>query len=178
MHNAPEHLDATLFRAAMRLPATSVTVIATGEGDGRGGLTASAVCSLSDQPPMILACVHQRSPVLDQIRANGCFSANFLTTGQSALARRFAGQTKVYGAARFDMGDWGALATGAPVLLSALSVFDCWLEAEHSSPTHAILIGRVAALRHNDRAQSLVYSAGVFAVPGVLSEESGLHRTG
>ncbi len=67
------------FAQQGRLPATAVTVIATGEGDARMGLTTSAICSLSDAPPMIPACINRRSPVPEPIRANGCFSANFLT---------------------------------------------------------------------------------------------------
>ncbi|WP_161555965.1 flavin reductase family protein [Mangrovicoccus ximenensis] len=162
-------VDAAAFRAAMRLPATAVTVIATGEGDARQGLTASAVCSLSDAPPMILACINRNSKVLPAIRANGCFSANFLTEAQSAVAARFAGMTKVYGAERFAGGAWSRLATGAPVLEDALSVFDCHLDCEHDSPTHAILIGRVAAIRQDDSARSLVYTSGTFSYPAALS---------
>jgi len=155
-------VDAQRFRAAMRLPATPVTVIATGTGEARAGLTASAVCSLSDQPPMILACVNRNSPVLAEIRRNGSFSANFLSDAQSGVAERFAGRTKIYGAARFAEGPWIGLATGAPVLADALASFDCWLEGEHDSATHAILIGKVAAIRHDEAARSLVYSAGTF----------------
>lgn len=157
--------DATDFRAAMRLPATSVTVIAAGQGGSRCGLTASAVCALSDSPPMILACVNLASPALPVIRAGGCFSANFLTDGQSHVAERFAGRTRVYGADRFAEGDWQVLSTGAPVLADALAVFDCLLEREHASPTHAILIGRVRGILQSDASRSLVYSAGSFGYP-------------
>lgn len=160
--------DATSFRAAMRLPATSVTVLAAGSGATRNGLTASAVCSLSDAPPMILACVNLSSAALPLIRQTGCFSVNFLTDAQSHVAERFAGRTRVYGADRFTEGDWQTLATGAPVLMDALAVFDCQLEREHDSPTHAILIGRVMGMVRNDDSRSLVYSAGSFAYPAEL----------
>lgn len=159
-----DHPDATTFRTAMRLPATSVTVIAAGEGEERNGLTASAVCSLSDAPPMILACVNLNSSALPLIRARGCFSANFLTEAQHDLAERFAGRTRIYGAARFSDAGWSTLATGAPVLSTALAAFDCILEREHDSPTHAILIGRVVAITHDAECRSLVYSAGRFGV--------------
>lgn len=165
----PQMPDAQTFRAAMRLPATSVTVIAAGQGEERAGLTASAVCSLSDAPPMILACVNLNSAALAVIRRSGCFSANFLTDRQSHVAERFAGRTKVYGADRFAEGNWGTLSTGAPVLRDALSVFDCQLEREHDSPTHAILIGRVTGMLRNDAGRSLVYSAGHFAYPAALA---------
>lgn len=161
-------IDAQAFRAAMRIVATPVTVIATGEGDARHGMTASAVCSLSDQPPMIIACVNSRSAVLPYIRANGCFTANFLAEAQSALAERFAGMTKVFGPKRFELGTWGELATGAPVLQEALAVFDCRLECEYDSPTHAVLVGRVEAILHEPASRSLVYAGGRFSFPQAL----------
>lgn len=161
--------DAAGFRAAMRLPATSVTVIAAGAGEARNGLTASAVCSLSDSPPMILACVNLNASALPLIRETGAFSANFLTDAQAHIAECFAGRTKIYGAARFATGDWRRLATGAPVLGDALAVFDCELEREYDSPTHSILIGRVRGLLHNDDSRSLVYTAGSFASPTALA---------
>lgn len=158
-------VDAASFRAAMRLPATSVTVIATGRGEDRHGLTASAVCSLSDAPPMILVCINLNSFALPFIRNTGAFSANFLTETQAHLAERFAGRTKVYGNDRFMGGNWQTLSTGVPVLSDALTSFDCLLEHEYESATHAILIGRVQSILHDDSARSLVYSAGVFGVP-------------
>ncbi|OBZ95628.1 hypothetical protein ADU59_09580 [Pararhizobium polonicum] len=162
-------VDAQGFRSAMRIVATAVTVIATGEAGLRHGMTASAVCSLSDRPPMILACVNSNSTVLPHIRANGCFSANFLTETQSALAERFAGLTKVYGPDRFEAEIWGQLVTGAPVLHDALSVFDCRLECEYDSPTHTILIGRVEGMMHDPLARSLVYAGGHFSFPHHLA---------
>ncbi|MFK4771637.1 flavin reductase family protein [Rhizobium sp. ZW T2_16] len=161
-------VDAQAFRAAMRIVATPVTVITTGAGDARHGMTASAVCSLSDQPPMIIACVNSKSAVLPYIRANGCFTANFLAEAQSALAERFAGMTKIYGPERFELGTWGTLATGAPVLHDALAAFDCRLECEYDSPTHAVLVGRVEAIMHEPASRSLVYAGGRFSFPQAL----------
>jgi flavin reductase (DIM6/NTAB) family NADH-FMN oxidoreductase RutF len=161
-------VDAQAFRAAMRIVATPVTVIATGEADARHGMTASAVCSLSDQPPMIIACVNSKSAVLPYIRTNGCFTANFLAEAQSAVAERFAGMTKVFGPERFELGSWGRLATGAPVLQGALAVFDCRLVREYDSPTHAVLVGRVEAILHESASRSLIYAGGKFSFPQVL----------
>jgi flavin reductase (DIM6/NTAB) family NADH-FMN oxidoreductase RutF len=162
-------VDALTFRAAMRKVATPVTIIATGTGDLRHGITASAVCSLSDQPPMILACVNLNSAILPHIRANRCFSANFLDEAQSTLAQHFAGMTKVYGPERFNLGNWGSLATGAPVLEDALTVFDCSLECEYESTTHAVLVGRVEAILQDGASRALVYAGGQFGVPAPIA---------
>jgi flavin reductase (DIM6/NTAB) family NADH-FMN oxidoreductase RutF len=162
-------VDALTFRAAMKKVATPVTIIATGVGDLRHGITASAVCSLSDQPPMILACVNLNSTILPHIRANRCFSANFLDEAQSTLAQHFAGMTKVYGPERFNLGNWGSMATGSPVLEDSLTVFDCSLECEYESPTHAVLVGRVEAIMQDRASRALVYAGGQFSFPAPIA---------
>lgn len=161
-------VDALTFRAAMKKVATPVTIIATGTGDLRHGITASAVCSLSDQPPMVLVCVNLNSTILPHIRANRSFSANFLDEEQSALAQHFAGMTKVYGPERFQFGNWRSLATGSPVLEDALTVFDCSLECEYESPTHAVLVGRVEAIMQDRTSRALVYAGGQFSFPAPI----------
>ncbi|MBP2561306.1 flavin reductase (DIM6/NTAB) family NADH-FMN oxidoreductase RutF [Neorhizobium galegae] len=161
-------IDAEIFRAAMKKVATPVTIIATGDGDLRHGMTASAVCSLSDQPPMILACVNRNSAILPHLRANGYFSANFLDEGHVELAQCFAGVTKIYGSDRFNFGKWSTLATGAPILADALSVFDCRLECEYESSTHAVLVGRVEAIVKEGSTRALIYSGGRFGSPTPL----------
>lgn len=161
-------IDAQIFRAAMKKVATPVTIIATGNGDVRHGMTASAVCSLSDQPPMILACVNRNSTILPHLRANGCFSANFLDECQVELAQCFAGMTKMYGSDRFNLGTWTTLATGAPILGDTLSTFDCRLECEYDSPTHAVLVGRVEAIANEGSTRALIYAGGRFGLPAPI----------
>jgi Conserved protein/domain typically associated with flavoprotein oxygenases, DIM6/NTAB family len=168
-------VDAMQFRMAMRLPATAVTVIATGTDDDRNGLTASAVCSLSDSPPMILACVNLKNSALSTIRARKAFSANFLTAQQASVAELFAGRTRIYGAMRFSEGAWTTLFTGVPVLSNALAAFDCVLECEYESPTHAMLVGRVMSVLQNSDSPELVYRRGEFcrSVPLPMPTEQG-----
>jgi flavin reductase len=61
------------------------------------------------------------------------------------------------GEARFATARWGTLATGAPVLLDAVSAFDCRLVATHDIATHRILIGEVAGLGGTGLGASLIY---------------------
>ncbi|MDE1154720.1 MAG: flavin reductase family protein [Acidobacteriaceae bacterium] len=56
------------------------------------------------------------------------------------------------------------------MLRDALTVFDCDLETEHDSPTHAILIGRVRGIIRNDTSRSLVYSSGAFGYAEPLAD--------
>ena len=53
------------FREGMRQLAAGVTIVTTSIGDQRIGLTATAVCSLSAEPPMLLACVNREAGAHD-----------------------------------------------------------------------------------------------------------------
>lgn len=161
-------VPADVFRRAMRHPANAVAIIATGAPGHRIGLTMTAVCSLSDSPPSVLICVYRESAALAPIRRNGRFSVNFLGTEHAHLAALFAGHGGLRGEERFAQVDWTTLATGSPILASAVASFDCMLDREVESPSHAVLFGRVAAvLTAPDTAQplqkqGLVYSSGDF----------------
>lgn len=150
-------MDAEGYRALMRHQAGAVTVIATGAGSTRAGLTATAVASLSDHPPTILACVQLTAGAHDLIVTSGVFSVNVLSARQQAIAEVFAGRHGLKGAARFAHGSWTTLATGAPVLADALAVLDCRLVERHDFTTHSIFIGRVLAGRFDDAAEPLLY---------------------
>ena len=58
---------------------------------------------------------------------------------------------------RFMTARWGTLATGAPVLLDAVSAFDCRLVATHDVASHRILIGEVVGLGGEGRGAGLIY---------------------
>ncbi len=138
-----EAMDAASYRALMRHQAGAVTVIATGEEGARAGLTATAVSSLSDTPPTILACVGRKTGAHDLIARAGAFSVNLLASDQQSVAERFAGREGISGEDRFTGLQWQKLATGAPVLVNALASLDCRLLEQHGFTTHSIFIGRV-----------------------------------
>lgn len=156
------HVDPALFRTAMRRPASTVAVITAGTPGRRVGVTVTAVCSLSDTPPMVLSCLHRMSSALPTIREAGTFCINFLTEEQQDVAEVFAGRGQLAGEERFSIGRWGELVTGSPVLSEALASFDCALDQEQDSPTHAILLGRVLALSSPNVAPPLLYGEGNF----------------
>ena len=154
-------MDQTKFRNLMRQQAGAVTIIAVGEPGDRTGLTATAMCSLTDNPPMVLICVNRNASAHAPIRARRCFSVNILAKGQDELAKRFSTK-KLEGEARFEAKDWEVLATGAPVLKGTIASLDCELAAEHEVETHSIFIGRVRDGRFADEEKPLVYFRGEF----------------
>jgi len=153
---------AELFKAGMRRLAAGVCIITTADGTGmRSGLTATAVCSLSAQPPLLLACLNRSSRSYAAVAASGCFAVNVLAADAAGIAQRFASSSS--GESKFEGGEWRAATTGAPVLATALAAFDCRLERVVEAGTHAILIGEVAGVSlRPDGEPPLLYADGTF----------------
>src|SRR5882757_5097305 len=159
-------IDAAAFKKGMRHLAASVTLITTCEGKLRGGLTATAVCSVSAEPPQILVCVNKTASAHDTIGKAGFFCVNILAPDHRKIAERFAGMDGVEGDERFkDMGDWSTLTTGAPVLKGCPVSFDCKLVTEVAAGTHTIYIGQIVDIALDAAAPALLYADGAF-VPG------------
>jgi flavin reductase (DIM6/NTAB) family NADH-FMN oxidoreductase RutF len=156
------HLAAD-FKAGMRRLGAGVTIVTTFDGQTRAGLTATAVCSLSAEPPQLLVCVNRAAYPNKVIARAKRFCVNVLASGQAALALRFAGATGHKGEDRFGKGRWNVLATGAPVLDGALTSFDCELARAVRSGTHTIFIGRVVAVATRQGGKALLYADGAFA---------------
>lgn len=150
------------FRAAMRLFPASVAVIATGRAPERVGMTATALCSLSVEPPQVLVCLNAQSATSHAVCANGVFSINILADGQSGVARRFAGMGGAAGDAKFDKGEWSTGRHGIPVLTSAMQHFECRLIDTHAAATHLIVVGEVQGLALGSADDALIYRDGMF----------------
>lgn len=151
------NVEVERYRAAMALVAGQVYVIATDGQAGRSGFTATAVASVSISPPTILVCMNATGQSADILRANGCFSVNALSGGDSALADQFAGRTGKVSVARFDIGSWSTHATGAPTYHGALVVFDCRLVKVVEVATHLVCFGEVADTVSAPDRSALIY---------------------
>ncbi|MBV9077373.1 MAG: flavin reductase family protein [Methylobacteriaceae bacterium] len=165
---SPGAADLLAFRRGMRALAGAVTVLATRLGDERWGLTATAICSLSAEPPRLLACINQRGASFAAFRESRLLSVNVLAENQFAVAERFAG---LDGSAedRFAAGVWrdGAV-EGLPVLADAAATFECRVPELIDAGTHAILIGDILTVRSAPEARPLLYCDGRFT--GVADE--------
>lgn len=78
------------FREAIGQFATGVTVVTSVGERGPSGLTANAVCSLSLEPLLVLACLDRGSRTLRAIEDSRRLAVNVLASGQEDLARGFA----------------------------------------------------------------------------------------
>ena len=156
-------IDTDAFKLGMRQLAAGVSIVTTSRPQGRSGLTATAVCSVSAEPPQLLVCVHQDSETYEAIRETGVLCVNLLDMRHEGLARCFAGMTGKRGEARFAEGRWGTLQTGAPKLEDALAAFDCRIRDVLHSGSHCIFVARVLEVAAQPGGEPLLYMDGQFA---------------
>lgn len=143
------------YRDGMARLTAAVNVVTTDGQGGRGGFTASAVCSVTDEPPTLLVCINQQSRQNELIRANGVLCVNTLSAEQTAVSTLFSERDRSVDE-RFASGAWRALVTGAPALDGAVAAFDCLLVERLERGSHAVLFCEVVAVRLGD-GQPLVY---------------------
>jgi flavin reductase len=150
-------VEPALFREAMSRLGAAVHVITTAGPGGKAGTTATAVCSVSDAPPTLLMCLNRRSQTNPAVVENGVFCVNTLGDGGAEIADIFAGRTGVTGSDRFTTGEWIVLSTSSPVLVSAMTVFDCRIIEVRSVGSHNVFFGAVEAVRLGPNCPALVY---------------------
>jgi flavin reductase (DIM6/NTAB) family NADH-FMN oxidoreductase RutF len=145
------------YLAGMRRLAAGVTIVTTRHGDALAGLTATAVCSLSAEPPRLLVCINRDADAHELIARSGVFAVNLLTPAHRELADRFGGRADIFGMARFSLGRWERGATGAPLLADAAASFDCRLVETVTANSHSIFIGEVEHIAAREGASALLY---------------------
>ncbi len=134
--------DAETFRNVMGVFPTPVSVVtALDEQAVPRGLTCSAVCSLSMDPPSLLICVNRNNRSLEAIRHSGGFVVNLLRAGRHEVSDTFASRSPQ----KFTDLRWHpSPASGLPLLFGdALAFVDCNLQAEVVAGSHVILVGLV-----------------------------------
>src|SRR5436309_14471727 len=88
-------IDSAQFREAMSQLGAAVHAVTTAGAGGAAGFTATAVCSVSDQPATLLVCVNRRSQVTPILETNRVLCVNTLRAGTDAIADVFAGRAHV-----------------------------------------------------------------------------------
>lgn len=163
------------FRGAMRTTISGVAVITTDGPSGRSGITVSSMCSLSFEPPSVMACIHKNSRVLPVIQSNGVFVANVLSQDQSDLARIFSNRV-VTDSDRFKHGKWKQAQSGAPALQSATASFDCRLVRSFEFGSHRILVGEVLEVLAPMK-PPLIYTNGEFHASAEIRPNSDVSHS-
>jgi flavin reductase (DIM6/NTAB) family NADH-FMN oxidoreductase RutF len=150
--------DPSRFRAAMATLPTSVTIVTASGDDGPAGATANAVCSLSIEPMLMLACLDRGSRTLLAVQAADRFGVSFLHAGQEPVAHSFA--TKAPVAAKWAGVAWSERA-GVPAIDDALVFIACDLRDVIAAGDHVILTGEVRELE-TAAGDPLLYQGGKY----------------
>lgn len=133
-----------IFRAALSQLAAGVSIVTTARGDDRRGVTATAVCSVSAEPPLVLACVNRDTGTYKMIAEAGVFAINFAGQEHRAVAETFAGRSGVQGDARFGDADWTyGTRLRVPVLRAGATTLECEVHEIVKAGTHGVVIGLI-----------------------------------
>ena len=159
----PAMIEPQRFREVMSsFPSGVVVLTAFGQDWQPRGLTVSAFCAVSLEPPLALACIDKTSNTLPAVQHTGGFTANMLAAGREQLARRMA--TKV--ADKFDAITWRRPQSpiGGPILEDDSAAYAvCTLRDTIEAGDHWILIGLVTEGAHREGVTPMIFSRRGYA---------------
>jgi len=154
-------LDPDSFRSVLGRFASGVTVVTAVDGAGREhGMTVSAFCSLSLDPPLVLVCIDHDASMHELLHETSHFAVNILSSRQEALSRRFSHPE----ADRFDGIGYTRGASGVPILDDVLAWLECRIVARHAAGDHTIVIGQAEAGETSGDRPLLYYRGGYAAL--------------
>ena len=145
------------FKAAMRQLAATVTLVTTCEDGETHGMTATAVSSLSADPPSVLVCINRAARMHGPTERSRHFCLNLLAAGQDDLCASFSVRK---GADRFAVGEWRVGPHGLPYLVGAAATLFCRVDEALHYGTDTIFIGRLEQVSVDHTANPLVYLDG------------------
>ncbi len=154
----------------MRRLAGTVTVVTVCEGTERHGTTATAVTSLSMDPPSILVCFNKDSRLHAYLSRAQQFCVNLMHTDNIEVSKRFA--SPLTSAERFAHGNWQQEGEAPPVLADAQSSILCAKDQQIDYGSHTIFIGRVLEVRNREDVSPLLYCNGIYAGSAALDDKS------
>lgn len=149
-------IDTQAFRNGMALLGGAVNIITTDGEAGRFGFTATAVCSVTDEPPTLLVCMNRNSYAHDHFKTNGVLCVNVLNGDHQNVSWDFANRD-LNSEERFARHSFTNLTTGAPALDEALVNFDCTIHESHEMGSHTVFYCRIQDVRIGSADAGLVY---------------------
>jgi 4-nitrophenol 2-monooxygenase / 4-nitrocatechol 4-monooxygenase, reductase component len=164
IERAAEPVTSERFREVIGHFASGVTIVTAAHAGAVFASTASAVTSLSDDPPMLLVCMNRSSETGRALDASGRFAINVLDLEQRELALALArkGADKL---ARVALRDGETL---VPVLEDCLAVLECTVTQRARAATHVVFLAEVDAVLART-GEPLVYFRGRFGRLGALA---------
>ena|SRR5688572_29337774 len=150
-------VDQHSFRAVLGRFASGVTVVTTRDKRKRDqGMTVSAFCSVSLDPPLVLICIEHTASLYNTLDQATHFTVNILSDRQEAIARRFAER----GANRFAGLGYSRGQNDMVVLDDVLGYVECEVVARHEAGDHDIIVGEVDTAVATEGKPLLYYRGG------------------
>ena len=160
------------FKLAMRRFPAAVSVITSADQSRRHGMTATAVTSLSLDPPSLIVCINRATLLHDIMQVGRHFCVNVLRRDQAELSSAFSGA--IAPEARFALGTWHVSAEGVSYLADAQANIFCRKVAAVPYGTHTIFIGEAEGANVQDPIEPLIYQDAQYchSVAGVAAATS------
>ncbi|HEX8061880.1 MAG TPA: flavin reductase family protein [Allosphingosinicella sp.] len=151
------------FKQAMRRVASTVNVITVCVGGEPMGITATAMSSLTLDPPSLLICINRTASLHSPLEDVSHFCVNVLHRSQEDIARMFADRRQQ--GLRFASG-WEVDCDRPPRLADAQAAILCRRIRHFPYGTHSIFIGEVEEVKVRGDVDPLVYVDGRYGGAG------------
>lgn len=144
------------FRHALGRFASGVTIVTTKAADGHlHGLTVSAFCSVSLNPPLILVCIQKTTGSYHAFGESKAFVVNILSAEQAELSNHFASPLEdKFTGVNFTKG-----IDEIPVLADCLVNLECRVVNAYEGGDHTIFVGEIEKV-HSREGDPLAYYHG------------------
>lgn len=149
-------VSSEIFRSALSRFPSGVTVVTTRDGEERfHGITVSAFCSLSLDPPRVLICIEKTAGSHIALETSQAFIVNMLSADQRELSERFASTLEN----KFESVEFEDGLDGIPILVGCLATLECRVTSAYDGGDHSIFVGEVERATVND-GDPIVYFRG------------------
>ena len=145
------------FRDAMASLSAAVNIVTTEGEAGRCGITATAVCSVTDTPPSVMMCLNVNSAMNPVFQGNGKLCINVLNHEQELMARHFAGMTGMAMEERFSLSCWQKGLLGQPLLKGALASLEGEISQVQTIGTHLVYLVAIKNIVLAEEGHGLIY---------------------
>lgn len=157
-------MDSLTYRKALGHFASGVAIITTTDEGTIHARTASAFCTVSLNPPLVLICIDKESRMHSILARSGFYGISVLGRNQEIFSRYFAGRPPAD-----DFHVPFIWHKHCPLLEGALTHVVCKVSKTYETGDHTLFIGQVEYLDATDDHAPLLFYSGKYQA---LEEQS------
>jgi flavin reductase len=132
--------DSTAFRTTMQHLCGAVVVISTEHEERDIGMAATAVCSVSDDPPTVMVCVNKSASIYRPLLETGRYAISILGEAHIDVVQKFSSKDED---ARRERLRHFTGESGMRAISGALAVLHCSVVQEVDCGTHTAFFAQV-----------------------------------